>query len=113
MRRRKFLWSAGFGGAAPLVVPGRVLGKDGGVAPSERVTLGCIGVGGQGSGNMGSLMNDDRVQVVSVCDVDAGHLRAGLAKAGLKERFLPEPSLPTPCKRRLMSAGLRLMVTPG
>ncbi|MDG2123192.1 MAG: Gfo/Idh/MocA family oxidoreductase [Verrucomicrobiales bacterium] len=85
MKRRGFLKSAGLGGVAPLVVPGSVLGKDGAVAPSERVTLGCIGVGGQGSGNMRSLMNDERVQVVSICDVDAGHRASGLAAAKLKE----------------------------
>ena len=85
MKRRGFLKSAGLGGVAPLVVPGSVLGKDGAVAPSERVTMGCIGVGGQGSGNMRSLMNDERVQVVSVCDVDAGHRARGLASAKLKE----------------------------
>ena len=34
--------------AVPAFVPGSVLGKDGQVAPSERVTLGSIGVGSMG-----------------------------------------------------------------
>ena len=34
--------------AVPLVVPGRVLGRDGGVAPSNRIALGGIGIGPRG-----------------------------------------------------------------
>lgn len=44
--------------------------------------MACIGVGNQGSGNMGSFLRDDRVQVVAICDVDAGRATnsAGTAK---------------------------------
>ena len=45
--RRRFLKSVAAAGAVavPCVLPGRVLGKDGSVAPSDRITLGGIGVG--------------------------------------------------------------------
>ena len=36
--------------AAPVVVPGIVLGKDGATAPSNRINMGFVGLGGQGGG---------------------------------------------------------------
>ena len=55
--------------AAPLVVPGSVLGLNGAVAPSNRITMGFIGVGNQGTNDMRNFLRDDRVQVIAVCDV--------------------------------------------
>ncbi len=55
--------------AAFTIVPRRVLGGPGHVAPSERVNLGCIGVGGQGTEDMGEFLKDPRAHVVAVCDV--------------------------------------------
>jgi predicted dehydrogenase len=40
------------------------------VAASDRIVMGCIGVGSQGSGNMGGFLGKKDVQVVAVCDVD-------------------------------------------
>lgn len=57
----------------PYIVPASALGKDGNVAPSNRLILGAIGTGGQGRGNMGRLMNIEGVHCVAVCDVDANH----------------------------------------
>jgi predicted dehydrogenase len=51
-------------------VPGRVLGLDGGVAPSNRITLGFIGVGIMGSGHLRGLVQYPDVQVLAVSDVD-------------------------------------------
>lgn len=74
MNRREFLVRAGggaaVGAAAPMIVPARVLGRGGAVAPSERVTLGCIGVGGQGQGNMRNFISQPEVQLVALCDVE-------------------------------------------
>ena len=49
-----------------------MLGKDA-VPPSERIVIGCVGTGGQGTGNMKRFMEFPDVQVVAVCDVDAKH----------------------------------------
>lgn len=52
LNRRGFLKTALQAGAilaAPQVIPGSVLGKDGGVAPSERIVMGAIGIGNRGS----------------------------------------------------------------
>ena len=56
--------------ATPLVVPGSVLGLNGAVAPSNRITMGFIGVGNQGTNDMRNFLRDDRVQVIAVCDVN-------------------------------------------
>jgi len=75
--RRQFLKQAG--GAAlgslafPMLVPSTVFGKNGAVAPSDRITIGCIGVGGMGTGNMRSFLSKSGAHVVAVCDVDIKH----------------------------------------
>ena len=46
-------------------------------APSNRVALGCIGLGIQGTGNMNTFRGNPDVQVVAVCDVhEAQRLKA-------------------------------------
>ena len=55
----------------PYVVPSSVLGKGGSVAPSNRIVMGCIGLGGQGTHNMKMFMRSPEVQMVAVCDVEA------------------------------------------
>ena len=37
---------------APMFVPASVLGRGGAKAPSERIAMGFIGLGGQGSGHL-------------------------------------------------------------
>ncbi len=72
--RRRFLTSAaGTTEAAvsfPYFVPSSVLGS---VAPSNRIVMGCIGVGGRGTNNMRGFMATGQVQVVAICDVDTEH----------------------------------------
>ena len=55
--------------AVPLIVPASALGQDGQTAPSERVTVGSIGVGSMGRGDMKGLMKAEGVQVLATCDV--------------------------------------------
>ena len=55
--------------AFPYVIPGSALGKNGQVAPSDRVVLGSIGVGSMGRGDMKGLMQVNGVQITAVCDV--------------------------------------------
>ena len=57
----------------PQIVPSSVFAKPGQVAPSDRITLGCIGVGGQGMSNMRGFLTKNEVQVLAVCDVDRNH----------------------------------------
>lgn len=53
------------------------------MGPNNRVRVACIGVGGQGTGNLRALMGDERVQIVAVCDVDAKHREAAARIANL------------------------------
>jgi predicted dehydrogenase len=72
MDRRKFLKGALGTVGFPYIVSSSALGKDGAVAPSQRIVMGCIGMGGQGLYNMRAFMGNDDVEVVAVCDVDKG-----------------------------------------
>jgi predicted dehydrogenase len=82
--RRRFLEQTAAAVAFPYVVSASALGKTDRPAPSERITLAGIGVGGQGLGNMtgndysekpaGGFLGQPDVQVVAVCDVDQNHL---------------------------------------
>ena len=66
LSRRGFLKGVLAAGAAPLVIPSGVL--YGATAPSNRVNLASIGVGSQGSGNFGTLLQPDWIRVVAVAD---------------------------------------------
>lgn len=57
----------------PAIIPASALGQGGAVAPSERIVMGCIGVGSQGTGNMRGFLDLKDFQFVAVCDVDRGH----------------------------------------
>lgn len=74
LSRRDFLKRSGVAAsmaAAPLIMPGCVTGAQR-PAPGSRITMGCIGVGNRGIDVMQSMMRDERVQVVAVCDVNKG-----------------------------------------
>ncbi len=62
--------------ALPYFVPASALGLQGKAAPSDRIVMACIGVGGQGSGLMRGFMGMKEVQMIAVCDVDKKHLAA-------------------------------------
>ena len=71
LNRRQFLrQAAAVGGlvAAPLIVPSAVLGKNGAVPPSERITVGGIGLGGRGTGDLQWMLPEPDVQFVAICD---------------------------------------------
>jgi hypothetical protein len=65
--RRKFLGTAA-ATAAFTIIPRHALGGPGVVAPSDKITLGYIGVGTQGLREMPPLLASDDIQIISVCD---------------------------------------------
>jgi predicted dehydrogenase len=76
IRRRTFLNHVTTGVSAvfvaPLIVPARVLGADGGIAPSKRITIGMIGTGRQATyANIPGFLQEPDAQIVAVCDVDS------------------------------------------
>ncbi|MGD8501240.1 MAG: Gfo/Idh/MocA family oxidoreductase [Phycisphaerales bacterium] len=71
--RRQFLKNSAVAAAStallgPTIVPASVFGAE---APSNRITLGCIGVGRQGISDMRGFLGLKQAQVVAVCDVDS------------------------------------------
>ena len=72
--RRNFLGRMSIAGgalAAPYIIPASALGKEGALAPSERITLGIIGTGSHGvSRNIKRFLPEPDAQIVAVCDVD-------------------------------------------
>ena len=75
MNRRQFLGRTAAAGAAsavlgaPLYVPPSALGLDNKVAPSNRIVLAGIGIGGRGQHDLGWMTGNKDVQFVAVCDV--------------------------------------------
>ena len=67
--------------AAPLILPSRLFGAD---APSNKITLGCIGVGWQGGSNLDSFLGQDGCRVVAICDVDESHLKEAINKVNAR-----------------------------
>ncbi|MHC4227366.1 MAG: Gfo/Idh/MocA family protein, partial [Planctomycetota bacterium] len=72
--RRQFLkvaaTTSGAALALPAIVPASVFGAG---APSNRIVMGAIGVGSQGTGDMRGFLSKSEVQMVAVCDVDKKH----------------------------------------
>lgn len=90
IKRRAFLKRAAATAAsaltAPLVVPARVLGAGGGIAPSNRINIGFIGTGRQVfHANLPWHLWSEETQVVAVCDVDSWRMEK--AKAKVEEAY--------------------------
>ena len=74
VNRRQFLKGAAAAVGFPYIVSSAALGKAGTVAPSNRIAMGCVGLGWQGPGNMNNFLGQDDCKVVAVCDIDKNHL---------------------------------------
>jgi len=108
--RRAFLKAAGRAAAAAVVAPCVISASALGAAgPSNRITVGCIGMGRQAVySNVRFFLGQDDCQVVAVCDVDAWRLeqaknqvekhyagkRAGGSFKGLSLIHISEPTRP-------------------
>jgi predicted dehydrogenase len=68
--------------AWPTIVPASVLAAN---APSNTITIGCIGVGRMGLGDMRTIMAFDQARLVAVCDVDSN--RVAYAKQIVEEHY--------------------------
>ena len=55
--------------AAPWFIPSSARGRDGAIAPSERIVLGGLGLGSRGTGDLRSFLENPDVQFVAICDV--------------------------------------------
>ncbi|MCX6897780.1 MAG: Gfo/Idh/MocA family oxidoreductase [Verrucomicrobia bacterium] len=82
--RRQFLKAAALL-AAPNVIPASALGRDGAVAPSERIVMGGIGIGGRGTHDLGWMIGEPDVQFVAICEVQKKRREA--AKNTIDKRY--------------------------
>ena len=72
--RRDFIKKTAVGVAAFTIVPRYVLGGNGFLAPSDKLTKAVIGVGSMGRGHF----EYEGTQVVAICDVDKRHIAQAL-----------------------------------
>ncbi len=70
--------------AAPYFVPSSALGKDGAQAASARITLGLIGQGNIMGSHRGAFLNNPRVQILAICDVDKQKRESARAQVDAK-----------------------------
>ncbi len=66
--RRQFLKETTLAAAGFMIVPRHVLGGPGFIAPSDKVNVGIVGVGGRGKENVGDLLRLEDVQVTAIAD---------------------------------------------
>jgi predicted dehydrogenase len=66
--RRHFMATAASAVAATTILPRHVLGGPGFVAPSDKVNVAVIGVGGQGRTNCRALFHEDDCQIIAIAD---------------------------------------------
>ncbi|MFM8710997.1 MAG: hypothetical protein ACKOC7_06940, partial [Sphingomonadales bacterium] len=69
LQRRKFLQQSALTAAGFFIVPRHVLGR-GFVAPSDKLNIAAIGVGGKGESDIASFAKSPFVNIVALCDVD-------------------------------------------
>ena len=82
LSRRSFLKKSSALAIGATLVRASALGLDGNVAASERITMGIVGSGDHGGGwNLDLMIANPMQQVVAVCDVDEGRMRAAKNKA--------------------------------
>jgi predicted dehydrogenase len=89
INRRRFLrHAAGTAAGAvgfPYIVSSSALGGADNIVASERITVGCVGVGPQGSGDMGNFLRQKDAHVIAVCDVKDPVLKA--AQDGVNKHY--------------------------
>src|SRR5512133_1519393 len=87
LNRRGFLARTSLAATAlalPVHVPASALGLNGTVAPSERIIMGSIGIGGRGTYDLKTMLGEQDVQWVAVSDVRKSRREA--AKAMVDEK---------------------------
>ena len=84
LSRRAFLAKASATVAVPTIIPATALGLGGRPAPSARLAIAGIGVGGNGGGHLSRYLGSPETQVVAVCEIDSERREAARQKADAK-----------------------------
>lgn len=85
VNRRRFLQTATAAAVAPMIVPRHVIAGAQTTPPSDRITVGSIGVGRMGGGHVNGFLRMDDVRYVAVCD--ARQDRRDQIKASVDKRY--------------------------
>lgn len=67
--RRKFLKTTALAFGLPTIIPSTVLGRNGAVAPSNRIVVGAVGIGPRGRTVLSPFLKQPDVQFVAIADV--------------------------------------------
>ncbi|WP_423146721.1 Gfo/Idh/MocA family protein [Rubrolithibacter danxiaensis] len=68
--RRDFIKSAAVAAAGFMIVPRHVLGGKGFIAPSDRLIVAGVGVGGKGESDIANFYKSGKADIAFLCDVD-------------------------------------------
>ncbi|MCX2450271.1 Gfo/Idh/MocA family oxidoreductase [Pedobacter sp. PLR] len=68
--RRNFIKTTALAAAGFMIVPRHVLGGKGFLAPSDRLQVAGVGVGGKGQSNLGNIYKGGKADIAFLCDVD-------------------------------------------
>jgi predicted dehydrogenase len=83
--RRNFIKTSGMATAALAAAPIVLKSCKSGTSPSDKINLAVIGAGNQGSNDTAAFLEDDRVQVTAVCDVNKRSKGYWFGKEGGRE----------------------------
>ncbi len=81
LTRRDFIGGTAASAAAFMIVPRHVLGGPGYKAPSDKLVIGCVGVGGKGRTDVSNVASEN---IAALCDVD-DEMMAGFKNWAQKE----------------------------
>ena len=68
--RRDFIKNSAVVAASFMIVPRYVLGGKGFIAPSDRLTIASVGVGGKGESDIANFYKSGKAEIAYLCDVD-------------------------------------------
>lgn len=78
--RRSFLKNTALAATGVMIIPRHVLGGPGFIAPSDRLIIAGIGVGGKGESDLTSFANSGKAEIGFLCDVDDRRAAASRAR---------------------------------
>jgi hypothetical protein len=68
--RRSFIRNTALATAGFFIVPRHVLGGKGFIAPSDKLRIAGIGVGGKGESDIANFFKSGKADIAFLCDVD-------------------------------------------
>ena len=84
--RREFLKNTAITAAGFIILPRHVLGGKGFIAPSDRLLVAGVGVGGKGASDIANFFKSGKAEIAFLCDVDETRA-ANSVKAFPKAKF--------------------------